>query len=404
MSVSTSSPDAPITSRTAAAMSAAVILAFLAFLLLLAFAPDIDLPTDPGGHALSRSGVGFRGLTELVDEMGGEAPVVRSYAGWETEDLLVVTPDRDTDPDAFRQLLARRAAKPTLLILPKWETVSRPENPGWVASTGLRNTTEITAVVPSAMPKLVRHERSRGLRLATIDVPNHVLRAPADLQALVGKGITPLIEGPGGSSVLGQLGTVPLYVLADPDLLNNRGLADAGNARAMLAILADLNSNGARTITFDVVLNGFERPPNPLRLAFTPPFLAATVCLLVAGLLAGLQAMVRFGPAGGEDRAIAFGKRTLVENAAGLIQRARREHRAGGAYAALTRDLVADATGAPPSLSGDRLLAYLDRLDRTGPRFTALAADAEAATDRTALMSAARALYRWRRSLTVDRR
>lgn len=404
MSASTAAAGAPLASRTAVAMAAAGIVALLAFLLLLAFAPDIDLPKDPGGHALSRSAVGFGGLTELVDIVGGEARIVRSKRGWATEDLLILTPERDTDREQLKRLLAQRAGKPTLVILPKWEVMPHPERPGWVSSLGRRNFRGITGVLPIDGVKLRTHPEWRGRDLRTVDLAPSRLRAPADLQTISGARVEPLIEGPPGEAVLARIGDRPLYVLADPDMLNNHGLADRDNGRAMLAILVDLNSNGAQSIAFDVVLNGFERAPNPLRLAFTPPFLAATVCLLAAGLLAGLQAATRFGAPAREERAIAFGKRALVENAAGLMQRARREHRAGGAYAALTRDLVADATGAPPSLSGDRLLAYLDRLDRNGPRFSALAADAEVAADRASLMRAAQALYRWRRSLTVDRR
>ena len=87
-----------------------------------------------------------------------------------------------------------------------------------------------------------------------------------------------------------------------------------------------------------------------------------------------------------------------MENSAGLIQLARREHRAGGAYADLIREAAVQATGAPPSLRGADLDAYLDRLSPPdAPKFSALAERAKHAADRHELVSAARALFAWKK-------
>ena len=111
--------------------------------------------------------------------------------------------------------------------------------------------------------------------------------------------------------------------LADPDLINNHGLRNAETARAALALIDALNSTGARQVDFDLTMNGLGArgaAPNLLQLAFEPPFLAMTLALFVAALLAGLHGAFRFGPARREERAIAFGKAALVENSAGLIR------------------------------------------------------------------------------------
>lgn len=157
-----------------------------------------------------------------------------------------------------------------------------------------------------------------------------------------------------------------------------------------------------RETSFDLTLMGFGANPSLIKLAFEPPFLPLTLCLLFAALLAGLHAARRFGPTAREGRKVAFGKRAIAENAAAMLRLARRRHRTGGRYATLTREAVATASGAPPGLTGDALDRYLDRLTREGDPFTSLAARAEAAPDPRRLLIAARALHHWRRTVTRE--
>jgi len=211
--------------------------------------------------------------------------------------------------------------------------------------------------------------------------------------------VTPLLAGPGGA-LLAQLDERPLYVLADPDLINNHALKNPRTARAALQLLDELSTTDARSIQFDVTLNGFGKQPNALKLIFEPPFLALTLSMFVAALLAGLHGVYRFGPEERDERAIAFGKAALVENSAGLIKLARREHRLGSAYAEVIAEEAARASGAPPGLRGADLEAYLDRLSPPdGPKFSRLAARAGAASDRSELVAAALALFSWKKEI-----
>ncbi|MBL7325242.1 hypothetical protein INQ16_26855, partial [Escherichia coli] len=132
----------------------------------------------------------------------------------------------------------------------------------------------------------------------------------------------------------------PTLIVADPDLLDNQGLKTlAGAERAMQ--LLDWGDDGQRGIAVDLTLHGFGSNPNLLKLAFEPPFLPLTLCLLVAALLAGWHALLRFGPALPEARGVAFGKRAIAENGAALLRLAGRRHRTGDRYAALIRDAAA---------------------------------------------------------------
>lgn len=385
--------------RLIAALVAAGIAAFAAFVLLSAYAQDFRSGRDGRAHALSVSAVGFAGIVRLVDDVGGLSWMLRTSAGPEDEDLMVVAVEPMTKPEALKQLLDERGARATLLVLPKWATAPHAAHPGWVMSAGPLPQGDVPAL--DALPEEFTVKTGsgggqiavgRGL-LEGIAVPT-----PAQTRTIAGENVTPLLAAPGGGAILARIGGGQLYVLADPDLMNNHGLKDPQRARAALRILAALNTTDAEAVNFDLTLNGFGSKPSLLKLPFEPPFLSLTLALLVAALLAGLHGAFRFGPAAPDERAISFGKLALVENSAGLIQLARREHRAGRAYADLIRDAAVVATGAPPSLRGAEIDAYLDRLSPADtPKFSALAERAKHAADRHELVSAARALFVWKK-------
>ncbi len=169
-------------------------------------------------------------------------------------------------------------------------------------------------------------------------------------------------------------------------------MADARQAAAALALLDFLNSTDAAEILFDVTLNGLGRSRSPLKLAFDPPFLAVTVAIFAALLLAGLQAIARFGAPLRPMRAIAFGKRALVDNSAALIKRARREKRLGARYADVIRERARILFGL--SVAAPVTDEQLNKLNPRTP-FAPLAAAADEVRGRKELTERARALHQW---------
>ena len=196
-----------------------------------------------------------------------------------------------------------------------------------------------------------------------------------------------------------------IYILSDPDLLDTHGLKDITTARAAVAILDGLRGERG-PLVLDVTLHGFARGRNILKLAFEPPFLALTLCLLAAAALIGWHAFVRFGPAATAIRAVAFGKGALVDNSSALIHVTRREPRMAPAYVDLVRNLVARLIGAPRDLDRTQLDALLDRIGRAKgaeESITGLTNAAVGLKDNAALMRVARRLHRWRMEMTRDR-
>lgn len=371
------------------------ILAFTGMLILGAYGPDLRSGRNGGAHALSNAATGFSGIVQLAQATGRNPLIVRNEQLLETEDLVVLTPE--TGAQDMSKALARRTSKPTLIVLPKWRTVAHPAHPGWVRSPGLKPAWDPERTLAPAHPLSVQRHRGAGAPLRTVPAhapPEMQFTAPGALQTVSGPGMKAMVTDSAGRAVLIQFGDGPLFLLADPDLLSNRGMADRRQAAAALALLDFLNSTGAKSVVFDVTLNGFGQTRSPLRLVFDPPFLAVTLAIAAAVLLAGLQAIARFGPARRPRRAIAFGKAALIDNAAALVRQARREAALGGRYAEMIRDKAVTVFGVPSRLRDGAISDYLDKLDGRG-RFSALAAAAAEAHGREELLHAAQALHRW---------
>ncbi|MBY9063539.1 hypothetical protein K7957_11410 [Sphingomonas yunnanensis] len=398
--------DAAPTPRLFAPTTVAVLLAlgiagFVATLLLSAYAPDWRGRGDGGAHALSGGVTGYSALVRLAEATGRRPRIVRDPHRFDTEDLLVATPETGAAP--IDPVLAPRASLPTLFVLPKWSTRADAKHPGWVHVTGLKDRLEAYGVfVPETRFAIVqRPSFGRPLRAVVPELAGLRLAAPRPLQAIRAPArspaygvLEPVIVDERGAIVLGRFTDRPLYVLADPDLLDNRGMHDPRTAAAALALLDWMNSNAAQGIAFDVTLNGLAAGANPLKLVFEPPFLALTLTLAVALLLAALGTVTRFGSPRERPRALALGKAALVDNTAALVRRAGREARLGQRYVDVVREAAARAFAAPARLRGAALDAYLDGLDRHA-RFTALASTLAAATGAAEMTRAARALHDW---------
>ncbi|TGT22529.1 DUF4350 domain-containing protein, partial [Mesorhizobium sp. M4B.F.Ca.ET.172.01.1.1] len=139
-----------------------------------------------------------------------------------------------------------------------------------------------------------------------------------------------------GKAILTELDDEPFYILTDPDFINNAALGDEQKAAAALDMIAMLEpAKGA--VMFDLTLHGVGQKYDLAKLLIEPPFLALTLSVLVAAALAFLHGLGRFGPPRAEGRAIAFGKRALVDTTATLLRRAGRLQGLGDRYAALVR-------------------------------------------------------------------
>jgi hypothetical protein len=394
--------DTLFRARTVLWLIVAGLFAFAGFLLLTAYAPEFKQQGDGGTHALSRSAVGYAGLFALEQAVNDDDAVIlsRDRDNWDAAGLMIVPLSAQTDPGAVSALIEARDTADddtmtTLFILPKWSVTPRVGKPGWVMQMG---TVSPAALAPllKAIGAVTLYENPAKTRYLNMNGRDIGARAPADPRWLRG-GAEPVLTDAAGQIMLGRIAGSRRYVLADPDLLSNHGLKTLAGANAAVAILDDLRASDD-AMHFDMVLSGGGGTRNLLRLMFEPPFLAFTLTLVVAGLLTGAHAFVRFGPPLIEGRAIPFGKRALADNGAMLIARAGREGRLGARYLAVVRDAAAAALGAR-AMTPD---AIEDWLDTRPGGFATLAQAAREAQDAPAALAAAQALYRWKKDIVGD--
>lgn len=387
--------EGPFNARTMLLIILIGALAFIAMLVLGAYAPDLRSGRNGGSHALSNAATGYSGLVRLARDTGRNPVIVRALADLKNEDLAIVTPeDATTD---ITKILATRGPRATLVILPKWQTVTDASHPGWVRVKGLDFPQEPEGVLAPDVTLKIARSRGHGEALANVDrtIPRAVhFLSPAVVQTISGEGIKAVITTRAGAIVLGRVGARNLYVLGEPDLIDNHGMGSEAQARSALALLDYLNSTDADGVLFDVTANGLGRSPSPLKLAFDAPFLGVTLIIFTAMLLAASQALARFGPVRRPERAIAFGKAALVDNSAALVRKARREAHLGGRYVEVIRDRAIALFKLPVKLDPETLAARLESLNPD--RSFASAADAAArAQTRDELLGAAQSLNQW---------
>jgi len=381
------------------------VFSFSAFITLSTFAPDFMDGNNGQAHALSKSAIGYAGAVKLLKARGSHVQVSRKIPSGLSTALVVLTPESEIKFDDIE----RRAHVNALIVLPKWLPRPSITRPGWVRESIPYNEDTIAQILKEIAPKSrVKQETGAATPTLLIDANSAwlnknpgILRPGkiSELQTVVTPELVPVVTTKDGKTILGVVRNredPQIYVLTEPDLLNNQGIADIATARAGLALLGALSDQDA-PITFDVTLNGFERSRSLLRLAFEPPLLAATLSFVIVAAMLAWRAATRSGPTARGKRAIALGKRTLADNSAALIRLAGRDHTMAPRYAQMVRTVVAEHIHVARDAS-ETTGAELDRIAQSrGVRatYSELAAEAGSATTAAETLNAARRLHAW---------
>ncbi|WP_128891079.1 DUF4350 domain-containing protein [Erythrobacter sp. HKB08] len=363
-------------------------LAFFATLYFIGSGQTGGSDNDGQSHAASRGLTGYAALAEILEKDGHEVSISRNQGTLTDYNLLVLTPTMYADPAEVAKTIAdRRYEGPTILILPKWNVMSArfatdaDVDEGWVALNGASEPRWAEVLHEQDVEDFTYY--GGGPPEFDLDISESSgdwsglgrtgkLPRPDVTQAITNGDVSALVSGLGGNILVGfaddggiyptldEAAGIParsyndddyasskyaLVIVAEPDLFNNYGMADEGRADLAHAVFDAAMDGENLDIVFDVTLNGLGRSENLLTLAFTPPFLAATLCLIIAMIVVAWRAFRRFGPPVAEGRAIAFGKTRLVQNSAGFIQRTRRLHLLSLPYAEMMRARIGKALG-----------------------------------------------------------
>lgn len=357
------------------------------------------------GHAASNSLIGYSAFAEMLKKSGAEVSLGRSGAVFDNANMLIVTPSQFSEGEELDELLKQRQyAGPTLIIMPKWLARKDDELPsGWVRLSGtlpfkgLRKSRGIESDVKNGTIGTAANAQLPKKGAPLKSAFGEAGGAPFSLAVLKGKDIRAIVRDPkSGKAIAGYIddggfyenldglaprnyneddeyNSYPIVLVADPDLFNNMGMADKKTALHALALVNAMDDDSGFPIVFDLTLNGLGSSENLLSLAFRPPFLAATICFLIAAAIIGWQSFARFAPPIAGVRAINFGKTALVRNSAAMLKLMSRQHLLREPYLNALRHKAARGLGLSPTLPDEELTAYFDRASRDDkPPFSVL--------------------------------
>jgi hypothetical protein len=351
---------------------------FVISLLLGVYGQDLDRRPNPGPNTFSYSALGHKGLADFLSSMGLGVISRQSPAGGglgPKHPLVVAEPGgrgRDRLKDLYQE--AGNRAAPLVVVLPKWfPGPAEDKKPEWLSKVELREVQDVEEVAGTLDEKgknlaLARFKGglrcnpgqglSRGDLLVDAD-PVQLLKPDPRLE--------PILACPGGMLIARFKAEHPVYVVADPDILNNQGLGRGDNAAAVYGFFSwDLGATG---VVFDETVHGFNRTPGLLAEALRFPMVLATLQLLLLLGVVLWAGMGRFGKPLPATAGLAPGKEILIDNTAKLL--------AGGGHAEdsllryyrQTTRAVAAHYFLPPDLPEGERLVRLQRLtERRGLR------------------------------------
>ena len=378
---------------------------------LITGAPESAEVASAGTDAFSRSALGHRAFVALARQSGIPVLVSRYDSGRRANPsgVLVVAEPQLEEADSIRGRRMAQMLKETrtaLLVLPKYAGLEDPARPGWIRKAVAIPTPAVGRVLSAAgvAALVTRHRRSGTERCQGLE--NAVSWEQPQLLSPTTSGLRPIVACEGGL-LLGvvEKEALRLFVLSDPDLLANHGLAREGNALAASEIVGIVRE-GKRALVFDEVLHGHERIPALWRELVAFPLLPAVLqagLALVALIVSGLG---RFGAPLDARLSLAPGKSVLIENTAFLLRSAGHSGYTLGRYFDAALAEVGRAIHAPPAARAAerRELLRAAALRRRG---SVDLGTLEAQVDRVrgqaaapqAVVAAARRVYRFREEM-----
>jgi hypothetical protein len=337
--------------------------AVLVFAISLYFMGGGELggPDTVGPSTFSRSALGHAGIAEVLQELS--IPVVKSRSSSLDKlapgSVLVIAEPTHTAKveDTVRALLK---AKTVLLVLPKWLGAPSEQKPGWVAKVGEGPLSDAQWTLGLVAPRgeVVREPGSLTWTTNALEIAP-ILDAPTQL--VRGDRLRPIIGSMQGMLV-GEISDRDhkVWVLADPDVIANHGLAN--NAALAVALIKKLGS-GDGGVVFDETVHGLVVPTtSPFLMLFRFPFVVATAQAVIAAALLLWATLGRFGAPQIVPPPLSAGREGLLQNMAKLVEFTGHQDVMVRRYVQETVRDVASQLHAPRELTGNELIAWLQRV------------------------------------------
>ncbi|MDR1656317.1 MAG: hypothetical protein LBT47_02015 [Deltaproteobacteria bacterium] len=364
---------------------------------------DIRYGQNPRPDSFSTSVVGFAGLFQILEQSPSGAGRRGGFPQSGVLRLLIVT----------EAVPLNGYQGPVLIVLPKWNYQLHPHRAGWAANISLAPLSNINYFVQDL----------------TIDLPTP-LRSPwpdsiqknfsGPLPA--GEGLIQLLPPDSLSAdiwceqgiLLGRLKRPgpPVYILSDPDVLNNLGLTRGQNPELALAMFdylrAQVSATGHSLFLQTSLADSEDAPPvigDFFGAMLQFPMIIVTGLLIASIFLTIAASSERFGGLPPPQEGPEFGKVKLIENSSRLLSTTGNYSNIFIGYLDLVMRQTAQLYCAPKGLDKPRLIDWLSQLSQNRnlsiePKNLYLrAAKLRPNQGEAQLLSIARDIQRWKEEL-----
>lgn len=391
--------------RVLAALAAALCTLFAASLLLTGMGGREATGLASGANSYSNSAVGHLAFHDLLRGSGYRTMRAEDRpleAAGEDGVLILAEPAGSLTSEENRNKLA--TASRILLVLPKWTVRAGERRKDWIGQAELAPLLRVQSALSAAVSggNVVRTKPPVAYS-KTIAAADPTVQG--DIQLIKGSNLTPLISTPDGI-LLGELrqGDRRIFVLADPDPIENHSIGKGANAAFARDIVAALLDGKNRPLVFDETIHGFRSPPpNLLKFLYEFPLNLVLIQVLAAVALLLWAAMGRFGAPLPAPRRLDAGRHALIGSAAALVDYAGHHAAILQRYIAMTLQDAARILRAPAGLEGNDLTAWLARASEArgiDPKpLLGLGASTLSSRNLASLLAAAQALHHWRKDL-----
>lgn len=305
---------------------------FLFAFVLAAFGGELGGRKTLGADSFSRSALGHSVLVEFMQRTGVEVHVRLNRAAIEFGPgvpLVVAEPPLRLDQpiiDRAREE-ADLAAAPLVVVLPKWTGIPdagfnklRGVHP--IERIWLRPVLDPLLADPDydATEVVLRRRGRRTLSCETTSGAEYTVELESPQFVAMPQGWEPLVQCDGRALVARLPGfeeSSPVYLIADPDVLNNHGMTRGDHPLLMHDLL--VRELRVRAVVIDETVHGFGRGSSlTAELLRFPLVLTVAHGLAVVGLIVW-TGFGRFGKPVPPTLRLTDGKQVLIDNAAQLL-------------------------------------------------------------------------------------
>ncbi len=322
-----------------------------------------------------------------------------------------------TDPNAIANILAVLApVKRHTIVKPKVAPKAAPKNAKSGDDDDEADDSGTVVTVDHPPYTIVRAAGTFAVNLRPLTGSPVAMALNAgkidQLQSITGPNLVPVLSDDAGRPVLskviiagGGATAAPVYLLSDPDLLDNSVLSDPQRTATALDLIHALTPP-AKTpaYVFNLTFNSLGFDHDLVHALSRPPYIGVPLSLLITGLGLIWAAFSRFGPPKAEASGPALGRgvRVLADNAARLMAVTVKETKLGPAYAQLMRDQVLKIRGyrqIDARESADALADRISQIYKSTQAYSDLKAQASRVLTVHQLIDVVRDLHTWKNQI-----